>query len=99
MIYLVTGNDLAQGHVLWWAGDRWSQHLADAKAVSAEEGEALRLATVEKARINDCAVIEAEITDKGPRPLHIRERVRAIGPSVRMDLAQDAPCSFTAREA
>lgn len=98
MIYIVTGNDLRTGQVLWWAGHNWSPHLADAKAVNAEEGEALRVKTVAEARINDCAVIEAEHTDKGPRPLHIRERVRAIGPSVRMDLALDAPCTFTGRE-
>jgi hypothetical protein len=96
VIYLVTGNDLRTGAVLWWAGQKWSHHLADAKPLSAEEGEALRSATLAKAQINDVAVIEAEITEAGPRPLHIRERVRAIGPSVRMDLAQDAPCTFTA---
>jgi len=98
MIHLVTGNDLRTGQVLWWAGSNWSPHLADAVGVSAEEGEALRVQTVAEARINDCTVIEAELTDKGPRPSHIRERVRAIGPSVRMDLTQDAPCSFTGRE-
>ena len=99
MTYLVTGNDLRTGQVLWWTGSNWSPHLADAKVVTAEAGEALRVQTVAEARINDCAVIEAEITEKGPRPVHIRERVRAIGPSVRMDLALDAPCTFTAREA
>ena len=95
MIYIVTGNDLRTGVVLWWTGQGWSQDLAQATAVSAEEGEAVRVRTVAEAKVNDCAVIEAEQGTQGLRPLHIRERVRAIGPSVRMDFAKAAPFSFT----
>jgi hypothetical protein len=32
-------------------------------------------------------VIDAEATDNGPRPAHIKERVRALGPTVRLDLS------------
>lgn len=95
MIYIVTGNDLRSGEVLWWTGQTWSPDLAKAQAVSQEEGEAVRVRTVAEAKVNDCAVIEAEHSDQGLRPLHIRERVRAIGPSVRMDLTKPAPFSFT----
>ena len=31
-------------------------------------------------------VIDGEMTDTGPRPAHIKDRVRALGPTVRQDL-------------
>jgi len=84
---LLTGNDLKTGDVIWWASDEnWSLHVADA-ADAGENGEAI-LAREEKARrVNASYIVAAEMTDKGPMPLHIKERVRASGPTVRTDLA------------
>ncbi len=99
MIQLLTGNDLLTGDVLWWSGGNWSRSLADAKVVPADRAEALKAESLATGKICDVNLIDAEETPQGLRPLHIRERVRAIGPSVRLDLSRAAPCTFTGTNA
>ena len=82
---LLTGNDLETGDVTWWAGGEWSRHVEDAVDVG-EEGEAIAHAEEGARRVNTPYVIDAEMTDNGPRPAHITDRVRALGPTVRPDL-------------
>nr|WP_208403019.1 DUF2849 domain-containing protein [Sphingomonas japonica] len=81
----MTGNDLRSGDVVWWTGARWSRHVEDAFDVG-ENGE--RIAREEEAarRVNVPYVIDAVATPEGPRPAHIKDRVRALGPTVRIDL-------------
>ncbi|PCD03088.1 hypothetical protein COC42_01290 [Sphingomonas spermidinifaciens] len=82
---ILTGNDLPTGDVVWWTGSDWSRHVEDAVDVG-EDGE--RLAREEEAarRVNVPYVIDAEATEGGPRPAHIKDRIRALGPTVRADL-------------
>ena len=82
---LLTGNDLETGDVTWWAGGEWSRHVEDAVDVG-EEGEAIAHAEEGARRVNSPHVIDAERTENGPRPAHIKDRVRALGPTVRPDL-------------
>lgn len=82
---LLTGNDLATGAVTWWTGSGWSVHVEDAVDVG-EDGEAILVAEESARRVNAPYVIAAEMTDHGPRPAHIKDRVRALGPTVRPDL-------------
>ena len=78
---LLTGNDLPTGDVIWWTGKGWSRHIEEAVDVGGD-GDAI-LATEEAARrVNASYVVEAE----GGIPLHIKDRVRAAGPTVRTDL-------------
>ena len=84
---ILTGNDLKSGEVLWWAGDeRWSLHLADA-ADAGDEGDAILAREEAARRINSSYVVEADLVDGLPLPRHIKERIRAHGPTVRADLA------------
>lgn len=83
---ILTGNRLETGDVLWWAGQDWSLHLNDAVAVDAD-GEALMARLLPLERINDLALIDVDATPTGWRPRSTRERVRAVGPSVRPDFA------------
>ncbi|MEI6486124.1 MAG: DUF2849 domain-containing protein [Sphingomonadales bacterium] len=83
---LLTGNRLETGDVLWWAGSDWSLHLNDAVAVDAD-GEALIARLAPQERINDLALIDVDATPAGWHPRSTRERVRAVGPSVRPDFA------------
>lgn len=82
---LLTGNDLVTGDVTWWTGTGWSRHVEDAVDVGTEGD---RLAQSEEAarRVNVPYVIDAIATANGPRPAHIKDRVRALGPTVRPDL-------------
>lgn len=82
---LVTGNDLVTGDVTWWTGHGWSRELAE--AIDAGEGAEAVAAEEEAARrVNVPYVIDATETPDGPRPAHIKDRIRAIGPTVRTDL-------------
>lgn len=84
---ILTGNDVKSGAVLWWAGAGWSALVADAVEVA----DAAPLIAAEEAaqRVTGAYVVEAEATPEGIRPAHIKERIRALGPTVRPDLCLD----------
>lgn len=82
---LLTGNDLPTGDVIWWTGGGWSRHIAEAGDVGAG-GEPLARAEEGARRVTGAYVIDATATPEGPRPAHIKDRVRALGPTVRPDL-------------
>lgn len=83
---VLTGNDLKTGEVVWWTGTGWSRHVDD--AVDAGDRAEEILATEEAARrVNVPYIIDASRdADGGVRPAHIKDRVRALGPTVRADL-------------
>jgi hypothetical protein len=83
---ILTGNDLETGDVVWWTGSDWSRHVAEAVDVD-NQGEAIGAGEEAARRVNAPYVIDAEPTPQGPRPAHIKDRIRAIGPTVRPDLA------------
>ncbi|MDB5696907.1 MAG: hypothetical protein JWN21_2450 [Sphingomonas bacterium] len=82
---LLTGNDLPTGDVIWWTGEGWSRHVEDAADVGTG-GEPIAQAEEGARRVIAAYVIDATLTDAGPRPAHIKDRVRALGPTVRLDL-------------
>ena len=84
---ILTGNDLPTGDVVWWTGNGWSRHVEDAVDV-AETGEAIAHAEEGARRVNVPYVIDAAATPEGPRPAHIKDRIRALGPTVRPDLTR-----------
>jgi hypothetical protein len=84
-VKLLTGNDLPSGAVVWWTGRDWSRHVEDAADVGGE-GDAIAQAEEGARRVNGPYVIAAEATPDGPRPAHIKDRIRALGPTVRADL-------------
>ena len=82
---LLTGSDLPTGDVIWWTGNGWSRHIEDATDVAAH-GEAIGRAEEGQQRVTGPYVIDATPTAEGPRPAHIKDRIRALGPTVRPDL-------------
>jgi hypothetical protein len=82
---LLTGNDLPSGDVTWWTGTGWSRHVEDAADVG-DMGESIAKAEEGARRVNVPYVIDAVATPEGPRPAHIKDRIRALGPTVRPDL-------------
>lgn len=82
---ILTGNDLPTGDVVWWTGNDWSRHVEDAVDVD-EQGEDIARREEAMRRVNTPYVIEATATPNGPRPAHIKDRIRALGPTVRTDL-------------
>lgn len=78
---LLTGNDLPTGDVVWWTGKGWSRRIEDA-VDAGDNGEAIIAAEDAARRVNAAYIVEA----KDGLPLHIKDRVRAAGPTVRTDL-------------
>ena len=82
---LVTGNDLATGDVVWWTGRGWTRHIAEARDAG-DRAESIAREEEAARRVNVPYVIEASETPDGPRPAHIKDRIRALGPTVRPGL-------------
>lgn len=83
---ILTGNDLKTGAVVWWDGEGWSLHVDDAVDVGGE-AEAILAREEGARRVNVPYAITAERDSQGGiRPAHIKDRVRALGPTVRPDL-------------
>jgi Protein of unknown function (DUF2849) len=84
-VKLLTGNDLGSGDVIWWTGQGWSRKVEDA-VDAGDQGEAILAVEEDARRVNASYIIDATAAADGPRPAHIKDRVRALGPTVRMDL-------------
>ena len=82
---ILTGNDLKTGAVVWWDGQDWSIHVEDAAEVG-EDADAIMAREDAACRVNGPYAIDAEKTADGVRPAHIKDRIRALGPTVRPDL-------------
>jgi Protein of unknown function (DUF2849) len=82
-VKILTGNDLPSGDVVWWDGKGWSRRVGDAVDVG-DGGDAILKGEESARRVNASYVVEA---DASGIPLHIKDRVRAAGPTVRHDLA------------
>jgi hypothetical protein len=82
---IVTGNDLRTGAVIWWTGYDWSLHVEDA-GDAGEQAQAIAAREDAARRVNNPYVIDGEKTADGVRPAHIKDRIRALGPTVRPDL-------------
>lgn len=82
---VLTGNDLPTGDVIWWTGNGWSRHVEEAGDVGGD-GDPIARAEEGARRVTGAYVIDATVTSDGPRPAHIKDRIRALGPTVRPDL-------------
>ena len=78
---LLTGQNLASGDVVWWDGAGWSRHIHDAIDVGTS-GEAIAAVEERALRVNVPYVVDAVATTDGPMPAHIKDRIRAAGPTV-----------------
>ncbi len=83
---ILTGNDLKTGDVIWWDGEGWSRFINSAADAGADADVILARESAAR-RVNVGYVIDGERTADGIRPAHIKERIRALGPTVRLDLS------------
>lgn len=83
---ILTGNDLKSGAVVWWTGYDWSLHVDDAADVG-DQADAIAQREEAARRVNaPYAIAATRDDDGGVRPAHIKDRIRALGPTVRPDL-------------
>ena len=82
---ILTGNDLKTGAVTWWDGVQWSLHVEDAVDVG-DHADTILAREGAARRVNAAYAIDAIKDGQGVRPAHIKDRIRALGPTVRPDL-------------
>ena len=93
MSFVLVANRLLDGSVVYLAeDDTWTEAIGSAKRLDSEEEKRLAEATGNEA-VNACHVIGAELvalaeTCSELKPARLRETIRAIGPTVRPDLAR-----------
>lgn len=90
----LTANRLLDGEAVWYAHGAWVEGIEAAEFVADKEGEerldAAGRAAVAANLVVDVALIDVEHVDGAVRPLRLRERIRAAGPTIRTDLGKQA---------
>lgn len=89
---IVTANRLVDGVVVYWSkGGNWKEQLKAAQIASADEAQNLLLeAQAKQTEIVDPYLFEIERENGRVIPASQRERIRALGPTVRLDLGKQA---------
>ena len=89
---IATGNRLRDGVVIYFDGKDWVPDVDAAKVATTPEEEAALKAVLDIAvkanHLIDAAVIDT-VQDE-TKPARLREQIRAVGPTVRPDLARRA---------
>jgi hypothetical protein len=91
---VLTANRLTDGEAVWYGGGQWIETLAGADVVSDQAGED-RLEAAGKAAsaanlVVDVNLIDVSLVDGVIHPQRLRERIRAAGPTNRLDLGKQA---------
>jgi hypothetical protein len=91
---VVTANRLGDGAVVYLAPEgRWTECINCALVAQTDQSEPL-MAMAERAVADRLVVapytIDVDESADGPRPRHVKEVIRAQGPTVRRDLGKQA---------
>ena len=94
-LYVVTANELLSGDVVFRnANGGWSPGIDAATVLDSQDKGFVALAEAREDEVANiviaAALIEVSVEQGAIRPVHIRERIRALGPTVRADLARTA---------
>lgn len=91
MLQAVTANRLRDGRVVYLGPQGWTETIADA-VLGADAAPLLALAESPPHRIVCVGpyAIEIESGDGGPRPVELKERIRALGPICHPQFARRA---------
>jgi hypothetical protein len=92
---IVTANRLNDGLVVYLDGaGGWSERIAEARVAQGGEDAAALLALAEEpehaVRVVGPYLMEVALDGAVPRPTSNRERIRALGPTVRTDVVAPA---------
>ena len=92
---LLTANRLSDGIAVWFTQDgTWAELIEDGfVATSAQKVELLQDAldaALKGTDVVDIALIDMAETSEGWQPQRLRERIRAAGPTIRLDLGKQA---------
>jgi hypothetical protein len=91
---ILTANRLSDGEAVWYSNGTWVEDI-DAAEIAADKADEARLEAAGKHalatnQVVDLELIDVEAVEGGIRPIRLRERIRAAGPTVRNDLGKQA---------
>ncbi|WP_119679463.1 DUF2849 domain-containing protein [Indioceanicola profundi] len=93
-VQAVSANRLSDGIAVWLGPDhRWVDRVEEAGAFEGEAiAQALEAAKADMAArlVVDVYPLDVRVEDGRTIPTHIRERMKALGPSIRSDLGKQA---------
>ena len=92
---ILTANRLRDGEAVWLAADHsWTTSIEGAEiardAAIQEKLERAGRAALLKNEVVDVNLVDVAIVDGALRPLRLRERIRAAGPTNRTDVGKQA---------
>lgn len=92
---VLTANLVVDGEVVYWREDgSWTLELKNAFVCEAADAEAKGLSSADKAvaeqKIMDPYLFAVSLDDGEISPSSVREKIRAKGPTVRLDLGKQA---------
>lgn len=91
---VVTANRLGDGTVVYLVAEGHWTGCLDAALVAQDDATEPLIAMAERSVVDRLVVtpylIAVEEGSEGPRASHIKERIRATGPTVRLDLGKQA---------
>lgn len=92
---VLTANRLTDGEAVWFSHGRGWAETIDVAELAADKAAEAALEQIGKAALANNEVVDVELIDvdlvEGViRPLRLRERIRAAGPTNRLDLGKQA---------
>jgi sulfite reductase (NADPH) hemoprotein beta-component len=101
---ILIASDLVEGDVVFLGALGWERDHRFARvahdAAEAALLESFGKSEIEKNHVVDAYLADVEVGADGiPTPLHYREKMRSVGPSVRLDLGKQAKSSASPSEA
>lgn len=92
---ILTANRLRDGEAVWLAADHSWAVFIDAAEIARDQATEEKLERAGKAallknEVVDVNLIDVALADGEIRPLRLRERIRAAGPTNRIDLGKQA---------
>ena len=94
MTQVLTANRLQVGEVVYWnSASGWVQSLADAEILADDKAEDVLKGAAEWVQRREVVapyLFEVRVNEGVPKPVKMREAIRAAGPTVRTDLGKQA---------
>lgn len=96
---IVTANRLSDGIAVWLAADHSWAAWIDGAEIAFDEATEEKLQRAGKAaflknEVVDVNIIDVEISGGRVRPVRLRERIRAAGPTNRLDIGKQADAAI-----
>jgi len=90
--YVVTANEVLSGDTVFLTSeDKWVRSIDEAAVLKCEDSGFVALGDAQRDEraniVMGAYLVEVSRESGAVRPVHIRERIRALGPTVRADLA------------